>query len=242
MSKELEKKSVLPPSSIPVAKGARDENGKKIKPLPPKEYDAAGDIKKYGLKPTEIVKYKDPVTGEDKSIMIDRRGTNDETLALALLDPEMPRERKDSILSMYLFEQGKQGASMLMDLWMYKGTHTKESRQFQSTMRFDFELFLHTFQTFMMDSADRIEQGFEREDSAEQILVEIAKYFRMTSDLLGKRIRAEVEKRERAKGKGIYIGADNKPYSIYEDGDIVEVVSKDKAAADAAKQHDGPAN
>jgi hypothetical protein len=73
-----------------------------------------------------------------------------------------------------------------------------------------------------------------------EVLGEFARYHRMTSELLGKRIRAEVDKRERAKGKGIYIGLDNKPYSVFEDGDVVEVVAKDKAEAD--KEKDGTTN
>ena len=62
-------------------------------------------------------------------------------------------------------------------------------------------------------------------------LGEYALYHRHTSELLGKRLRAEVDKRERAKGKGIYIGLDNKPYSVFEDGDVVEVVAKDREEA-----------
>jgi len=268
MNNDVAKKGVLPDSSMPVAKGARDEKGKKLKPLAPKEYDAQGEIKKFGLKPTELLEYKDPFTDETKRIMIDRRGTTDESLALTLLDPNLTRERKDTAISMYLFEAGKQGNSMLMDLWIYKGAHTKESRAFQSTMRFDFELFLSVFQTFMHDSADIIFKNLpievvEVEDEVDgkkvkkeivrmkddhheigyvrgvpEIMLtlgEFGRYHRMNAELLGKRIRAEVDKRERAKGKGIYIGMDNKPYSVHEDGDIVEVVSKDKASVDAQK-------
>ncbi len=65
---------------------------------------------------------------------------------------------------------------------------------------------------------------------------ELARYQRMTATLLSKRIRAEVNKRERAKGKGIYIGMDNKPYSVHEDGDIVEIVSKDRETAKMMKE------
>lgn len=257
MSKELDKKTVLPNSAMPVAVGAVDEDGKAIEPLAPRQYDAAGEIKKFGLQPTELLEYKDPYSGKMKSIMIDRRGTTDEKLALTLLDDKISREQKDSVVSAYLFEKGKEGSSMLMDLWMYKGAHTKESRAFQSTMRFDFELFLQVFQIFMMDSSDMIfknlpveirevEEKGEKKDKVfltgtpdigdiAHTLGEIALYFKQTSSLLTKRIRAEVDKRERAKGKGIYIGKDNKPYSIYEDGDIVEVVKKDKESVEQEK-------
>lgn len=244
----------LPDSAMPVKRGARDDKGELLEKAPIKKYDPHGEIKKYGLAPTEVVEYKDPFTGTMKKIMIDRRGTTDEKLALALLDDSIPREQKDTMISMYLFEKGKQGASMLMDLWGYKGQHTKESRHFQSQMRFDFDLFLNAFEMFCNDSADLVFKNLpieivevEEEVDGKVIKKEVVKvtrdvtpneiavvlgdfgrYHRMTGTLLSKRIRAEVQKRERAKGKGIYIGMDNKPYSVHEDGDIVEVVSKDR--------------
>ena len=138
MNKDLEKKGVLSDSRTPVARGARDENGKKLKPLEQKKYDPQGEIEKFGLKPVETFTYIDPVTGEKKTFTIDRRGTTDQKAGLILMDPDATREQKDSVISMYLFEKGKEGASMLMDLWAYRGQHTKESRAFQSTMRFDF--------------------------------------------------------------------------------------------------------
>lgn len=257
MNKDVAKKSTLPDSMMPVKAGARDDKGKPLKPIKGPEYDPKGEIQKYGLAPTEVVEYLDPFEGVMKKIMIDRRGTTDEKLALALLDDKVPREQKDTMISMYLFEKGKHGASMLMDLWGYKGTHTKESRAFQSQMRFDFELFLNAFEMFLSDSADLIFKNLPievveveeevdgkkvkkevvkvtRDVSTNEIAVvlgEFGRYHRMTGTLLSKRIRAEVQKRERAKGKGIYIGMDNKPYSVHEDGDIVEVVSKDREQA-----------
>ncbi len=92
----------LPTSSMPVKKGAKDKDGKDLKPLKPTVYDAQRDIKKFGLKPTEMLEYKDPFTGEMKKIMIDRRGTTDEKLAIALLDDSVSREQKDSMLHVSL--------------------------------------------------------------------------------------------------------------------------------------------
>lgn len=254
--------AAIPVSAMPVKEGIKGEDGKPLQPLPPKVYDAEADIKKFGLQPTEMLEYRDKFTGEMKKIMIDRRGTTDETLALALLDDTMSRERKDTMISMHLFERGKQGASFLMDLLGYKGQHTKESRAFQSTMRFDFELFLQTFQMFMLDSAElifknlpieiveveavvegktvkkevvRATRRVENKEIAEAV-GELGRYFKMTSSLLGKRIRAEVNKRERAKGKGVYIGRDGRSFSVHEDGDIVEMVQQDRE--EAVKQRD----
>lgn len=257
MSKEIEKKQILPDSKMPVAKGTLNDQGKKIRPIKSKVYDAQADLKKYGLKPTELLEYTDPITKEKKSIMIDRRGTTDEKLALALLDDTISREQKDSMISMFLFEKGKEGASMLMDLWSYKGQHTKESRAFNSQMRYDYEMFLHVFQMFMRDSHDLLWEmlplavdvvevdGKKKEivkltstpnlNDVVLALGQYARFHNMSADLLGERVKAETAKREAAKGKGIYIDLNNKPYSVTEDGDIVEVVAKDKASMDAQK-------
>lgn len=259
---KIEKKGILPNSMMPVAAGV------KLKPVKGPEYDAEREIKKFGLAPTEIVEYRDPFDGLMKKIMIDRKGTSDEKLALTLLDDKMSREQKDTVVSMYLFEKGKHGASMLMDLWGYKGVHTKESRAFQSTMRFDFEMFLGVFQDFMRKSASLVfnnlpiklveieaedEDGKKctkeivqvtRDVSPNEIAVvlgQFAQFHKIHGELISKRIRSEVEKRERAKGKGIYLSPDGKPYSIYEDGDIVEVVAKDREEVVKEKEN-GTAN
>ncbi len=260
MNKEIQKESVLPNSKMPVLKGAKNDKGKAIRPIVGPQYDPQGEIAKFGLQATEIVEYKDPISGDTKKIMIDRRGTTDEKLALTLLDDKISRDQKDSIISLYLFEKGKHGASMLMDLWQYKGTHTKESRAFQSTMRFDFELFLGVFQDFMAKSSALVFNNLpielaevEVEEDGKKITKEIVKvtrdvtpneiavvlgqfaqFHQIHGDLLARKIRQEVEKRERAKGKGIYLSTDGKPYSITEDGDIVEVVKRD--VEEAAKE------
>lgn len=252
-SKGVMKKDVLG-GDLPVKKGVE------VVGKPSAGYDADGQIKKFGVKPVEQVEITDPMTGEKKMVTIDRRGTTEEKLVWALANKEMTREQKDAVISMYLFERGKQSASMMMDLWQYKGAHTRESRQFNSMMRMDFEIFLGVFMSFMEDSADLIFKNLPVEvvtvkddkDKAKEIvrmkaeqtvsptdvaitLGEIARYFRMTSVLLAKRIQSEKDKRERAKGKGIYMGEDGKAYSIREDDDVVEVVAKDKAKVDAEK-------
>lgn len=73
----------------------------------------------------------------------------------------MSREKKDFYLSMYLFERGKDSMSMITDLFRYKGEHTKESRVFQSRMRFDFEAFVTIFLQHLIDGASRIGKIFK---------------------------------------------------------------------------------
>jgi len=93
----------------------------------------------HGLKPKETFKIKDPITKEERTVSLSRTGTPEEDLIVALADPNMPRDRKDYTLSMYLWGRGAESASMMVDLMRYKGTHTKETRVFKSQMRFDFE-------------------------------------------------------------------------------------------------------
>lgn len=214
-------------------------------------YDAARDIKKFGLVPVEKIKSVNPITGEEKMITIRRDGTTDSELAMVMADPTTTRELKDTVVSRYLFERGKESASMMMDLWKYKGEHTKEARHWMSNMRWDFELFMEAFMFYMNDSADRIIDGLgvglkvvKDKNGNEKTFVEpnlaigtqeiqvvlgdLAVYMRQTANLMRTRIDKEKEKREREKGKGIYIGLDGKPYSIYEDVDVEQAVKKDK--------------
>lgn len=211
-------------------------------------YDAKRDLKKYGLVPVEQIESVNPITGEKKMITIRRDGTTDQALAAVLADPNSSRGLKDTIISRYLWEQGKESASMMMDLWKYKGEHTKESRHWMSNMRFDFELFMEAFMFFLNDGADRVMNGLglsvEEDKKHKRVFIkrnrvnyleevidtlgELALYMRNTSDLMRNRIEKEKQKREQQKGGGIYIGLDGKPYSIYEDGDVVDAVKKDK--------------
>src|SRR5579859_6530122 len=109
MSKELEKKGplgekmeVLPP---------KDGGKRKFKP---KNYNPERDMKKHGLVPISKVIVENPITKEKKEITIRRDGTSDAVLNEALANPSISRERKDQVLSMYLFERGKESASFLM--------------------------------------------------------------------------------------------------------------------------------
>lgn len=92
---------------------------------------------------------KDPFSGKDKLVVLDRAGHTEQKLIIALANPDLKRDQKDHALSMYLYERGAENTSMLVDLMRYKGEHTKESRVFQSRMRFDFESFVTTFTNYL---------------------------------------------------------------------------------------------
>lgn len=114
------------------------------------------ELEKYSLKPTEKVTVTDPITGVTTEITLDRTGYGENKLIVALADPELKRDVKDHMLSMYLFERGKESASFLVDLMRSKGQHTKETRAFKSQMRFDFELFVSQFSKFIREQSKLI--------------------------------------------------------------------------------------
>lgn len=111
------------------------------------------------MNPKEKVKIVDPLTGDTKVITLDRTGTNEHKLVLALVDPNLNRDQKDHLISMYLWERGKQDSSFLVDLFRYKGEHTKETRAFKSQMRFDFEIFISQFSKYVRAQAEMVAQG-----------------------------------------------------------------------------------
>lgn len=102
-------------------------------------------LEEKGLTSEEQIRVENPFTGKITTLTINREGTHDEKLMLALADPNMTRDQKDHTISMYLYERGKDSASMMVDLMRYKGAHSKETRAFKSQMRFDFEMFVSLF-------------------------------------------------------------------------------------------------
>lgn len=104
----------------------------------------------------EIVKFYNPATGKEVVYPIDRGGTTDQKLAMILSNPEATEEQKMSMLSLYLFEKGRESSSFITDLMLYKGTSTKEMRKFHSAIRLDFTLFTSLFCNFLYDNAQAI--------------------------------------------------------------------------------------
>lgn len=234
-----------------------------------KKYNTMGDIKKFGLIPVESIKITNPITGEKKWVTLRRDGTTESKVIEVLANAKSTREQKDSIISMYLFERGKESASMMMDLWMYKGQHTKESRNFHAQMRHDVDIIAETLVMFMRDTSSKILDGLHFEirtvkdpdtKKDKQIIHRLAKsvqaieiaevietlgqmafYFSQTAELITLKMTEERERRMKEKGYGIYVNPKGGVYSIYQDGDIVAEVERDRKQAleDKEKEHDG---
>lgn len=119
---------------------------------PSKDYKAEVEKIPESERVTEI-EYTSANTGNKGMQVIDRRGTTDEKLAMVLSDKDATQDRKDGMLSMYLFERGKESASFLLDLMLYKGAHAKDTNKFKSQIRFDFTIFANLFCNFLIDDA-----------------------------------------------------------------------------------------
>lgn len=225
-----------------------------------RKYNAKADIEKYGLVPVEQINIKNPITGEKKTVTLRRDGTNEARLAEVMADPRLTRERKDTEVAMYLFERGKESASFLMDIIQYKGQHAKETRVFKDQVRRDIDIFTDIFVMFMRDVSDRITKGLQLEIVTHEgkqvvmnefyartgrqpefldlfeLLSDLALYFKQTSDLMAIRMTEETERREKEKGRGIYVDVKGGVYNIYQDGpELIKRLEADILSAKSEK-------
>lgn len=111
------------------------------------------ELEKYGVPAVHDITITDPFSGEKRIVSLDRTGTTEQKLIVALADPNLTRDRKDHMLSMYMWERGKESASFFVDLIRSRGEHTKETRAFKSQMRFDFELFVSQFSKYIREQS-----------------------------------------------------------------------------------------
>lgn len=121
-----------------------------------KSKDYKSEIQQYeatGKSLVETLEIEDPITHKKSIYELDRGGTRDQKLAMILADPSADEQKKMGMLSLYLFERGKESASFITDLMLYKGAHTKESRQFQSRMQYDWTFFVGMFASFLLEQA-----------------------------------------------------------------------------------------
>jgi hypothetical protein len=213
------------------------------------------------------IEFKDPITGEKRLAVIDRTGYSEGNLITALSNPETPRDRKDFLLSMYLYERGAHGASMVADLMRYKGHHTKETRVFKSQIRFDFETFVDTFAAYLKDQSrligltlginigDEIKayaewlempnnkkgtyKDFNKKDAVTYVaLIEMAMRAHEEAGILKENVRRMADARTREKGKGIYVSTAGVPFTI-DDPQLDEIIKADREATEGIKNdHD----
>lgn len=100
-------------------------------------------MKKEISKKEEKYIVQNPITGKQGEVTIGREGMNNENLALVLADKKLTQDQKDHAVSLYLVQRGKDSASMLVDLFRYKGQNTTETRAFKSQIRMDYEMLVN---------------------------------------------------------------------------------------------------
>lgn len=89
----------------------------------------------------------------DGSLKIHEDAEQEKKLGQIMLS-DSSTESKNAALAEYLFIQGLENASFLAELFLTKGMFTKESRLFQSQMRFDFDTFIKTYCQYLRDDAE----------------------------------------------------------------------------------------
>jgi hypothetical protein len=208
----------------------------------------------------KVVPLGNAATGSIIDYPIDRRGMTEQKLSMILADSNSSEDQKMSALSLFLFEAGKESASFLADLFMYKGQNTREVREFKSTIRGDFTKIVSALSQTLIENARFVLKEFFPKEGAEDVVREAFKWiedeFKKNKEkiLNGKRgmpslkeyalqklpkeIRdklslilfcnalrdfnagavinttywKDIEEREKAAGKGIYLGPNGKAY------------------------------
>jgi hypothetical protein len=219
--KELKKKDT--PTEIVlggiVDVGEEDETYKKLK----------------GLKmDDEKITVKNKITGKTTEMQLVRQGTQDRDVAMTLLDANQSRDRKDSIIAQYLFERGKESSSFLAELFISKGTHTKETHAFKKQMRFDFEQFADMFTAFLRDTSTALKKDANSVLSPDEIFFNLAERFNICANEIVDRIQAITQQRIAEKGFGIFVDKNGKAYSIFDEG-VDDVIKKEREEAKKEK-------
>lgn len=177
-----------------------------------------------GLPAEETIRIKNPVTGKEADVVISRTGTSQDKLGMIMLAPDATKEQKDSMLAQYLFEQGKESASFLAELFASKGVHFKQTQAFKRQMRFDFEMFADRMVHLLRDISVGIHLDI---DDPKRALESMAERLQQGSDMLIKQRQSITEARMKEKGYGVYINRAGQAYSIF-DEEIEKVVAEER--------------
>lgn len=179
--------------------------------------------KKFKTKKTSKIYVTNEFKGIiNKPVVINREGMNDKTLSKVLRSTGSTRQQKDSAIAAYMWEQGKENASFLAELYVSKGAHTKETRAFKSQMRFDYEVFVNFFIQLLYSMSDTMKGG-----PAENVLYDLSKLLKDRAEMLADRVKRTTEDRLKDNGYGIYVDRNGKAYSVF-DEDLDEAIAKDK--------------
>lgn len=198
-----------------------------------RQYDVGEEHPNYkiakGVKTvaSETITVINPITKRKAKVELSRTGTSEEKLGALMLSPDATREQKDSMIAQYLFEQGRENGSFMAELFISKGTLTKQTQAFKSQMRWDFENFASMMVLMMQDIANDVKQSIDVGREANNILYTIAARFESCAELIISEREKITTARMQEKGYGVYIDNQGKAYSIFED-EIEQVVRKDK--------------
>lgn len=200
---------------------------------------------------TDVVQFTNK-HGDSKDIIVDRSGINFDKLGAFLGDPKKSRRQKESMIAAFLFEEGKENASFIAELFLSKGTAMRDQQAFKSQMRFDYELItdelawlLHELSNTIKDSLHEWKFKTKMPTVDEEIDIiygafdKLATNMRIGSDRIIEKAKKVTLDRMREQGFGIYISKDGKPYDVYNDGEeIVKVVSEDIISANEDKENE----
>ncbi len=218
-----------------IVKKTKDILGERVQMKGDRKYDAktiGKALKKYNLKPKQKIKVTNEVNGNTTALTLSRTGTDEKKLMQVFKDPNATQKQKDAIVAAYLFEQGKENASFLAELFISKGNHTRETHAFKKQMRFDYEMFADVFVRFLDDCGKELKSVKATPTAlfdgkvAIDALHKLGERFDATSEMLMKRIQTLTEDRMREKGYGIYVSRDGVVYDTRSE-EIKEKVAED---------------
>lgn len=77
-------------------------------------------------------------------------------IIIILKNKNLSSDQKNALLSTAIFAKGMESASFLAELFLSKGNMTRETREFKSQMRFDFEFFSKDFILLLKKTGKKI--------------------------------------------------------------------------------------
>ena len=147
---------------------------------------------------------------------IDRAGTTDKALSLIMKDKALSTDQKFKAVSNWLWDNGKENMSMLGELFLFKGQHTKETRAFKSQVKFDFEMLVASMCQLYKDLASGLEKDIKKKD-VRIALDNLAKRLASGAEMLDTANKNLTLQREASRGYGIYVDKNGKVYSILDE-------------------------
>lgn len=108
----------------------RDEKGNKVPDDP--NYTKLKELSKEVKIPPTEVEIENPITHQKALVKLEFDGTTDKKLGAIMLSPDATEEQRMALVNSWLWEHGRENSSLLGELFMYKGQHTRETRAFKA--------------------------------------------------------------------------------------------------------------